>query len=70
MRISEQTAISLYSINWPIFVMEADRGLCEVQTEICMQSGTFHMAQAVSRQVLTEEVYFRSPASSCKIWGG
>ena len=47
--------------------MEADRGLCEVQTEICMQSGTFHMAQAVSRQVLTEEVYFRSPASSCKI---
>jgi len=66
--IWEQTAIiSLYSIKWPVFVMEADLGLCEVQTAICMESGTFHMAQAVSRQVLTEEVHVRSPASPCKI---
>ena len=58
--IWEQTAIiSLYSINWLVFVMEADRGLCEVQTAICMQSGTFHMAHAVSCQVLSEEVYVR-----------
>ena len=55
--ISEQTAIiSLYSINWLVFVMEADRGICEVRTAICMQSGTFHTAQAVSRQVLTEQI--------------
>jgi len=47
--IWEQTAIiSLYSINWPVFVMEAYHGLCEVQTAIFMQSGTSHMAQAVS----------------------
>ena len=33
--ISEQTAIiSLRNINWPVFVMEADCGLCEVRTAI------------------------------------
>ena len=71
--ISEQTAIiSLYSINWLVFVTKTESVYCAVRRLYC----SIHtaqcpaMAQAVIHHPVMAEARFRSHVSLCEICGG
>jgi hypothetical protein len=76
-RISEQTAIiSLYSINWLVFITETECGYCAVQAESLYiiqvnfsQVKGHGMALAVCRRFLTAEARVQSQAIPCEICG-
>jgi hypothetical protein len=69
--ISEQTAIiSLYSINWLVFITETECVYCAVRTESWNVIHTTLQAQAVSRRRVTAEARVRSQASPGGICGG
>jgi hypothetical protein len=61
--ISEQTAIiSLYSINWLVFIAETERVYCAVRTESLTIMHVNYHVQMVSRPIsaavnVTEKVY-------------
>jgi hypothetical protein len=70
--ISKQTAIiSLYSINWLVFITETECVYCAVRTGslniIQAQLGRA-ISQAVSCRVLTADDLVLSQASVCEIW--
>ena len=75
--ISEQTAtISLYSINWLVFITESECVYCAVRTgslykiRVNLVFSDPTMAQAVSRRPLRPETQVRSHASLCEICCG
>ena len=75
--ISEQTAIiSLYSINWLVFITETESVYCAVRAEckysysISAYSKLCAMAQSVWRRPLTLYARVRSQTSPCEICGG
>ena len=75
--IWEQTAIiSLYSINWLVFITERECVYCVVRAR-CFSTFRIHcsflertIAEAVSRRPHTVEAQFRSQVSTCEICGG
>ena len=72
--IWEQTAIiSLYNINWLVFITETECVYCVVRTgSLCIVQVELKswMAEAVSRRRLTAEAQVRSQASTHEICGG
>jgi hypothetical protein len=75
--ISEQTAIiSLYSINWLVFITETECVYCAlrtgslnvIQVNLCLYRPA--MAQAVSRRPFVALARVRSQVSLCQICGG